>query len=179
MASDTQQQTTTTSTKARSRNQHAKDSTTSQSSDAGSANRRSERLRHVQQRTATVNTLAMHMLQLYISQWHILSSLTPVVTIIHGEWTHWSGIADCTTVIQHWASTYQQQHSMNNIHVRHHTSLYVYNAFIRNNYYRRTHIRQNRHTRCVHVGLTMHLQTSDRHSSNDWHSAYILIVSTY
>ena len=37
--------------------------------------------------------------------------------------------------------TYQQQHSMNNIHVRHHTSLYVYKAFIRNNYYRRTHIR--------------------------------------
>jgi hypothetical protein len=68
MASDRQQQTTTTSTKPRSRNRHAKDSTTSQSSDTGSANRRSERLRHVQQRTATVNTLAMHMLQLYITQ---------------------------------------------------------------------------------------------------------------
>jgi hypothetical protein len=68
MASDRQQQTTTTSTKPRSRNRHATDSTTSQSSDAGSANRRSERLRHAQQRTATVNTLAMHMLQLYITQ---------------------------------------------------------------------------------------------------------------
>ncbi len=68
MASDRPQQTTTTSTKARSRNRHAKDSTTSQSSDTGSANRRSERLRHVQQRTTTVNTLAMHMLQLYIAQ---------------------------------------------------------------------------------------------------------------
>ena len=148
-----------TSTKPRNRNQRATASTASQSTDTGSANRRSERLRHAQQRTATVNTLAMHMLQLYITQWHILSSLTPVVTIIHGEWTHWSGIADCTTVIQHWASTYQQQHSMNNIHVRHHTSLYVYNAFIRNNYYRRTHIRQNRHTRCVHERyFTMHSQ---------------------
>jgi hypothetical protein len=88
--------------------------------------------------------LAMHMLQLYIAQWHMLSSLTPAVTLIHGEWTHWSGIAHCTTVIQHWAPTYQQQHSMNNIHVRHHTSLYVYNAFIRNNYYRR-----NRHSSMI------------------------------
>ena len=68
MPSDSQQQTTTTSTKPRSRNRHATDSTTSQSSDAGSANRRSERIRHVQQRTASVNTLAMHMLQLYIAQ---------------------------------------------------------------------------------------------------------------
>ena len=68
MASDSQQHTTSTSTKPRSRKQHATSSTISQSSDAGSGNRRSERLRHAQQRTATVNTLAMHMLQLYITQ---------------------------------------------------------------------------------------------------------------
>jgi hypothetical protein len=107
----------------------------------------------------------MHMLQLYIAQWHMLSSLTPAVTLIHGEWTHWSGIADCTTVIQHWASTYRQRHSMNNIHVRHHTSLYVYKAFIRNNYYRRTHITQNRHARCAHIWLDNAPTPSDRHSS--------------
>ena len=68
MASDSQQPTTTTLTKPPSRNRHAIASTTSQSSDTGNANRRSERLRHVQQRTTTVNTLAMHMLQLYITQ---------------------------------------------------------------------------------------------------------------
>jgi Chromo (CHRromatin Organisation MOdifier) domain len=68
MTSDSQQPTTTTSTKPRSRKQHATASTTSQSSDTGSANRRSERLRHVQQGTTTVNTLAMQMLQLYITQ---------------------------------------------------------------------------------------------------------------
>jgi hypothetical protein len=68
MASDTQHPTATTLTKPRSRNRRATASTTSQSSDTGSANRRSERLRHVRQRTTTVNTLAMHMLQLCITQ---------------------------------------------------------------------------------------------------------------
>ena len=65
--SDSQQPTTTTSTKPR-RKRNATASTTSQSSDTDSGNRRSERLRHVQQGTTTVNTLAMHMLQLYITQ---------------------------------------------------------------------------------------------------------------
>ena len=68
MTSDSQQPTTTTSTKPRSRKRNATASTTSQSSDTPIVNRRSERLRHVQQRTTTVNTLAMHMLQLYITQ---------------------------------------------------------------------------------------------------------------
>ena len=68
MTPDSQQQATTTSTKPRSRKQHVTSSTASQSSDTGSGNRRSERLRHVQQGTTTVNTLAMHMLQLHITQ---------------------------------------------------------------------------------------------------------------
>jgi hypothetical protein len=68
MTSDSQRQTTSTSTKPRSRKQHATSSTISQSSDTGSGNRRSERLRNVQQGTTNVNTLAMHMLQLYITQ---------------------------------------------------------------------------------------------------------------
>ena len=155
---------TSTSTKPRSRNRHATDSTTSQSSEAGSANRRSERIRHVQQRTASVNTLAMHMLQLYITQWHILSSLTPVVTIIHGEWTHWSGIADCTTVIQHWASTRQQQAwTIFMFDIIHHY-MYTMHSLETIIIVARTSDRTG--TLGVSTfGLTMQLQANDRHSS--------------
>jgi hypothetical protein len=66
-ASDSQQQTTITSTKPRSRHRSAAASTSSSSNAASAINRRSERLQRAHTRDITVNTLALHMLQLYIT----------------------------------------------------------------------------------------------------------------
>jgi hypothetical protein len=66
-ASNSQQQSTTTSTKQRGRNRRAEASTTTDSTDTSAVNRRSERLQRAQPRKSTVNTLALHMLQLYIT----------------------------------------------------------------------------------------------------------------